>query len=124
MIHYSIYGDSSNTILSHAALCECNKATGDFLARAENSGCEGCHVEVARWSHTRGRWERFCFVKFLGGEDDSRPELNSVQLAERHAAEVNESAAPGQFLLPLIHKLPSAPAAESVEFVNRPLDIQ
>ena len=47
-------------------------------------------------------------MKFLGGEDDNRPELNSVQLAERHAAEVNESAAPGQFLLPLIHKLPSA----------------
>lgn len=39
-----------------------------LLARAEESGCEGCYVEIAKWNPHAGRYERFAFQKFFGGE--------------------------------------------------------
>jgi len=56
-------------------------------ARAENSGSEGCYVEVAKWNFVSNRWERFAFEKFFGGEmwDD----LGDEQTAMRVAAIIN-----------------------------------
>lgn len=89
----------------HAALCERNRQEGDLLARAENSGCEGFYVEVARWSFKRERWERFCFFKLLGGEDRERPDWTPKQLAERYAREINDAYNDNQGDLALIHNL-------------------
>lgn len=116
MIHYTIYGPGPLTI-SHPNLCALQKATGDFLARAEDSGCEGIYTEVARWSHCRERWERFCFIKFLGGEDHERADWTPRQLAEHHAAEINLSAGPNQSIQPLVHCLPETPGQEAREAV-------
>jgi hypothetical protein len=108
-IRYLLYGTSWEYI-NHESLCDLNREYGNFLARAEDSGSEGCYVEVAKWSCKRNRWERYCCKKFLRGEDhdpaheDWRPE----QLAEHYAAEINAAAKPGQHRLPLIHRLPSA----------------
>lgn len=71
MIHYSLYGTAGS--IDHANLCARNRDTGDFLARAENSGCEGFYTEVAQWNHGRQRWERFCFAKFLAFPSGRRP---------------------------------------------------
>jgi hypothetical protein len=114
MIRYSLYGGGMQTI-SHPNLCIANTETGDFLARAENSGCEGCYTEVARWSHRRKRWERFCFAKFLGGEDQT---LESPrELATRHAAAINAAANTDQINLALIHRMPNTPENELAKFV-------
>ena len=46
MIHYGLYGQQH--CISHDDLCGLNKETGgDYIARAENSGCEGFYTEVA-----------------------------------------------------------------------------
>ena len=111
MIHYAYYNNQGS--VTHADLCAANAASRDLLARAENNGCEGFYTEVARWSYVNNRWERLCFVKFLGGEDGN-PDLTAQQLAERYAKEVNDAAGPGQNFLTLIHNLPSAPKLEPV----------
>ena len=105
-MRYAYYGNAAMTGIEHTALCEHNRKNGDLLARAENSGSEGCYVEVARWSYERNRWERFCFVKFLGGEDREREDWPVAKLAEHHANEINNAARSGQDRLPLIHNLP------------------
>lgn len=108
-MHYCIYGKSFE-YLEHAALCEHNQANGDLLARAENSGCEGCYVEVARWSFKRNRWERYCFIKILKGDDPERPDWPNEKVAEHYAAEINAAA---EWRVPLIHNLPDRPNTES-----------
>lgn len=109
MIRYAYYGNSKMSGIEHEALCEHNREHGDLLARAENSGCEGCYVEVARWSEKRQRWERFCHIKFLGGEDRTREDWPADRLARHYAVEINEAARPAQDMLPLIHNLPDRP---------------
>lgn len=94
--------------ITHEQLITMNREKGALLARAEISGCEGCYTEVAKWSCKHGRWERFCFVKFLGGEDSARPDYTPVSLAEHYAREINEAVDPFQVYLPLIHGLPNA----------------
>jgi len=105
MMHYALYGAPLEHI-GHDDLITRNRETGDYLARAEQSGCEGYYTEVARGNHGRGRWERFCFAKFLGGEDAARPDWHPEKLAEHYTREVNDAAKPGQSWLPLIHHLP------------------
>ena len=45
---------------------------GELVARAENSGSEGCYVEVARWNPNPetgpAQWQRYAFEKVFGGE--------------------------------------------------------
>jgi hypothetical protein len=84
---------------------------GSIMARAENSGCEGCYVEVARWSEKEQRWERYCFNKVFGGEDlrlehqTAGYEVGAEATAERIAARIN--LASGNAYMPLIHRLPN-----------------
>lgn len=116
MIHYSIYSAGLLTI-NHLNLCALQKATGEYLARAEDSGCEGIYTEVARWSYSRQRWERFCFVKFLGGEDANHPDWTPRQLAEHYAAEINLSAGPDHALQPIVHRMECVPEPDAQEAV-------
>jgi hypothetical protein len=80
--------------------------SGDFLARAENSGSEGCYIEVARWSDTREQWERFAFLKVFGGEVTSARDLSSDETAEKIASLLNAECtrANGRTM---IHNLPT-----------------
>lgn len=106
MNHYALYNNVAQSF-DHAALCAHNREHGDLLARAENSGCEGFYVEVARWSFKRERWERYCHFKFLGGEDRERPDWPPKRLAEHYAREINDAYNENQGDLALIHKLPN-----------------
>ena len=64
---------------------------GEITARAENSGCEGVYVEVARWAGLG--WTRFCHYKFFEGDD----------LKADHVAAVIEMSRPDR--ANLIHHL-------------------
>ncbi len=64
---YSLPEQVAGTITMEQ-LCEL-ASKGEVFARAENSGCEGCYVEVARWNQEANEWQRFCFEKVFGGED-------------------------------------------------------
>ena len=81
--------------------------TMDLFAHAENSGSEGCYVEIARWSYTRQRWERFAFCKLFNEEIEG---LSAVDAAKKIAAQINgvypeESA--------IVHRMPSWQADKS-----------
>ena len=82
-------------------------ASGDLLARVENSGSEGLYVEVARWKYGEdchsGAWHRYAFRKCLGGEPSG-----ALQDAQCLADTIN--AASGAGLTSLVHKLPDWPA--------------
>ncbi len=75
----------------------------NIMARAENSGCEGIYVEVAKWNFHSNRWERFAFHKFFGGE--LWEDLSAVQTAVRVAAIINRAAMQWD-LAPSHHKQP------------------
>lgn len=87
----------------------------DVHARAEDSGCEGTYIEVARWNPAQERWERWMFEKVFGGEDMTLEQqdtaeahdktlLNSWPTAERIAAQINEAS--GNRDIVFIHHLP------------------
>lgn len=105
-----------NTLLrgiSFEELLEISK-DGSILARAEDSGSEGCYVEVARWKQGSdchsGDWCRYAFEKVFGGEDlklehqTAGPEVSAHATAERIAARIN--AASGNAHIALIHHMP------------------
>lgn len=77
----------------------------DLVARAENSGCEACYVEVARWSFIRHRWERFAFAKFFGGEIKEFPDLGDEETCKKIADLINERQ--GGSPATMIHSFPS-----------------
>lgn len=54
-----------------------------LFARAEDSGAEGCYVEIAKWNRHSRRYERFAFEKFFGGElwADLSAELTAARVA-------------------------------------------
>ena len=60
---FRLYGNNGDE--SAEVIAEISTATNELWARRENSGCESCYVEVARWSTERERWERFAFAKML-----------------------------------------------------------
>ena len=88
---------------------------GGVIALAEDSGNEGCYVEVARWKdgadcHS-GQWCRFAFLKCFGGEDVSgdiepfgKATNDSRATAQRIAAIINDKR---PYLANLIHRLPN-----------------
>lgn len=86
---------------------------GYLVARAEESGCEGCYVEVARCTDKPHSWRRFAFCKVFGGEDlsvqqqdaASPNDLTACRTAERIARRINGVAS--TTYIPLIHKLPT-----------------
>jgi hypothetical protein len=101
---FSLYGEVWNGI-DYPALLEQAKETG-LLARAEDSGCEGCYVEVARWNDDARQWQRYAFLKCFGGEDGI--DGSSRETADRIAAAIN---APAGRYASLIHNMPNYAAA-------------
>lgn len=53
--------------LDRISLNELKEVEG-CVARTENSGSEGYYCEVVRWNDKAGKYQRFAFCKFLGGE--------------------------------------------------------
>ena len=105
------------SVIDLQTILDVAKEKQGFFASAEESGSEGCYVEVARWEHGAdchtGRWCRYAFLKCFGGEDMTLerqgvtiPEqLGSVATADRIAARIN--LASGSHQVPFIHKLPN-----------------
>ena len=56
---FRVHGEEGEVTLSQ--LIEMD----DVFASVEDSGIEICHVEVARWSNERERWERYAFAWML-----------------------------------------------------------
>ena len=54
-----------------------------LFARAEDSGSEGCYVEIAKWNRHSRRYERFAHAKFFGGElwQESSAETTAARVA-------------------------------------------
>ncbi len=75
-----------------------------LFARAEDSGSEGCYVEVARWNAKTHRWERFAFEKCFGGEDGNEPG-SAHATAARVASHINDASGNGD--TGLIHGMPT-----------------
>lgn len=99
-LNYSLYGSGMLRPTTHQELIALNtEEPGLLLARAENSGSEGCYVEVARWSFKRTRWERYCFHKFFDGDVEGK---TAIQLCQEMAAEINRGSEQSRF----IHALP------------------
>lgn len=117
-MRFAFYGEAWKTGPTIEELLAIAK-DGALFARAEESGCEGCHVEVARWRqgddcHT-GQWMRFAFNKVFGGEDVYDPKnpdampfgaaTNSARAtAERIAERINQAS--GNRFVSLIHRFP------------------
>jgi len=118
-VFYSLYGRLCARISREQLLAE-QRRDGMLFARTEQSGSEGCYVEVARWSEARGRWERYAFLKFLNGDDPHFP--SCVEAASRYAGEINAPALPHA---PIIHRMPTwvddAAVAVPAEVVEEPL---
>ncbi len=77
-----------------------------FFARVENSASEGYCCEVAIWNDDAQQWQRFCWLKCLGGEYPGSPELEHFWTASRFAQDINNACSSGDFL-PVIHRMPS-----------------
>jgi hypothetical protein len=93
----TIPGISLDELLKLAAADGCG-----IVARAEESGCEACYIEVARYHESTRTWRRFAFCKVFGGEDGQEPETARAT-ADRIADRIN--AAAGGYVN-FIHQLP------------------
>lgn len=106
-MHYSFYGERiTGAGIDHHDLASRGKPHGDLFARAENSGSEACHVEVARWNESTSRWERYAFMKVFGGEHLEAPDAHAVETAELFAMEINIVQDLGTHA-PVIHRMPT-----------------
>jgi hypothetical protein len=79
---FSLYGSHLRKCLKSLTWKQLIRIPGLF-ARAEDSGCEGCYVEIAKWNRHTGRYERFAFDKFFGGElwQDASAETTAARVA-------------------------------------------
>jgi hypothetical protein len=93
MIRFHLYG--RDMMISVAALLDLNSREMDLAARAENNPNEGYCTEVARWSYLNDRWERYAWYKFLGGEDGT--DADAETLAVRYAKIINAAGLHGEY---------------------------
>lgn len=104
---FAMYGLSVPTRSLDALLVE-QWEHGMLLARAEESGAEGCYVEVARYNTTTDTWQRYAFAKCLGGEHPDEPDAKAIRTADLFAAEINTASnMPSDWRPPLIHRMPN-----------------
>lgn len=107
-MNYSLYSISPVGTVTLDDLLKHQKEHGDLLARAENSGSEGCYVEVARWKpgsdcHS-GSWRRYAFRKYFDGEHKPDESLSASDIAEHYAAIINVL---GSENIEFIYRLPN-----------------
>ena len=87
-VRFTLYGDTWRNMSYHELLALAED-TGMLHARAEDSGCEGVYVEVARWNDKARQWQRFAFEKFFDGDVEGE---TAWQRAEWIAAKVNHAS--------------------------------
>ena len=87
---FDIYANVLSRDMPLSELIALNES-GDLLARAENSGCESCYVEVARWSDDKG-WRRYAFSKCLDYRLDGMEDASDEATAEEIAKRINDAA--------------------------------
>ena len=109
-MNYSLYGPAMSQV-THQDLLAMQRREGMLLARAEESGSEGCYVEVAIWNDHAGQWQRFCFMKCFGGEHPSDADHNRVTAnitADLFARDINETGpeAGRRSYIPIVHRMP------------------
>lgn len=95
------YGGNGDSITLDE-LKQLQRETGSLFAHAENSGCEGCYVEVARYNNAANCWQRFAFLKCFGGEHASNEDASAEETARLFAAEISPRACDS-----FIHSLPN-----------------
>jgi len=101
---YFLYGKHDRRISYEQLLAE-QRRDGMLYARAEQPGCEGCSVEVARWSEARWRWERYALHKFLDGDDPQFP--SCTEAACHFAKEIDQAGARVTPFSPIIARMPA-----------------
>ena len=95
-LNFAIYGDYYFGGVKCYSICQMD----DVFARAEESGCEGMYVEVAKWNEKNKQWQRYAFFKFLGGE------IGDDLSCEEEARIVAEMINKGRDSESFIHNLP------------------
>jgi hypothetical protein len=109
-VRFCKYGDPTSSSPWLSQLIEESAAEGMLHARAEDSGSEGTYCEVCIWNDPARRFERFAFMKFLGGEFEivAGEDMNERQCAEYCAELINAaSTAWNNPRLPIIHRMPN-----------------
>jgi len=84
-LKFSVYGTEFMAFISLQELIE---DKDDLMVRIEESGSEGYYVEVAMWNDTLHIWQRYCFLKLLGGEVE---ELDALTIAKDVKKKLNEA---------------------------------
>ena len=107
-MNYSLYAINQVGTVTFDDLLKHQEEHGDLLARSENSGSEGCYVEVARWKpgsdcHS-GSWRRYAFRKYFDGDQTSDASLSASDIAWHFAEKIN---ALGNNNIEFIHRLPN-----------------
>lgn len=100
-ISFTTYGGSVWKCIGFKDLLYIQCEVGGLVARAENSGCEGCYVEVARWNWNYQQWQRFAFTKVFGRDGNE----SAFDYASKLAAAIN-TAGDAEYA-PLVHRLPN-----------------
>ena len=114
---FATYGDviRGNTRLDE--LIQIRREEGGLIANLENSGCESCYVEVARWSDATETWCRYAFLKmdcvFLLDENNEPIEPDECELGKLIVDAINQPPTPSDSF---IHNLPDYPGAEQGAF--------
>lgn len=103
---FHLYGADPWASISLEQLLEMQREHGALWAHAEDSGCESCHCEVARWNDARKRYERFAFCNCHDYRFSEMPDASDEATAEHAAKLINDlthlAARP-----PIIHLLPT-----------------
>ncbi len=87
MIQFAKYGSGYITLDDILVI---QNETKMLWAHAEDSGCESCYCEVARWNERTERWERFCVVKCLDYRLPELPDASDEETAVELAKRINE----------------------------------
>lgn len=106
-IAFCLYGGDVFARIGRHSLLGIQEQTGMLLARAENSTCEGCCVEIAIWNDECRQWQRFAYLKCLGGEHYEFPDEDALQTATRIANEINNAGQISSERAALIARLPT-----------------
>jgi hypothetical protein len=89
-MRFAIYGAAGSRSISLDEIVAEQQADQMLFAHAEDSGCESCYVEVAKWSNSRKRWERYAFCKCLDYRLPEMPDASDEDTAIEAARRINE----------------------------------
>jgi len=107
-IRFSLHSENHPFLggITLEALLDEQKKDGIYWAHAEDSGCESCYCEVARWSDERGRWERFACLKAYYYRLPELPDASDEETAGAIADQIN-ALAYWHGRANIVHRMPS-----------------